>query len=102
VPDHKLKRFEFSLQNDWHPHTFKRMRKALKTLRGYTGRVMRDLRRLLQAKPEQSLRDPIIAKLAPVWQLLHQQPKGSDKIYALHETEVDCGDRGHDAHKPGC
>jgi hypothetical protein len=58
------------------------MRKALKKLKGYTGRVMRDLRRHLQDIPEGSLRDRIITKLALVSQLLHQEPKGSGKIYA--------------------
>jgi len=29
-----------------------------------------------------------------VSQLLHQQPKGADKIYALHEPEVDCISKG--------
>lgn len=77
-----------------HAKQFKRMRKALKKLRGYTGRVMRDLRRHLQDIPEGGLRDRIIAKLALVSQLLHQQPKGSDKIYALHEPEVDCISKG--------
>lgn len=73
-----------------HAKQFKRMRKALKRLKGYTGRVMRDLRRHLQDIPEGGLRDRIIARLALVSQLLHQQPKGGDKIYALHEPEVDC------------
>ena len=82
-----------------HAKQFKRMRKALKRLKGYTGRVMRDLRRHLQDIPEGGLRDQIIAKLALVSQVLHQQPKGADKIYALHEPEVDCistlaGDEG--------
>jgi IS5 family transposase len=77
-----------------HAKQFKRMRKALKRLKGYTGRVMRDLRRHLQDIPEGSLRDRIIAKLALVSQLLHQQPKGGDKIYALHEPEVDCISKG--------
>jgi IS5 family transposase len=35
-----------------HAKQFKRMRKALKRLKGYTGRIMRDLRRHLQLKPE--------------------------------------------------
>jgi transposase, IS5 family len=61
------------------------MRKALKRLKGYTGRVMRDLRRHLQEIPEGGLRNRIIAKLALVSQLLHQQPKEGDKIYALLE-----------------
>lgn len=73
-----------------HARQFKRMRKALKTPKGYTGRVMRDLRRHPQDIPHGSLRDRIIAKLALVSQLLHQPPKGADKIYALHEPEVDC------------
>lgn len=73
-----------------HAKQFRRMRKALKRLKGYTGRVMRDLRRHLQDIREGSLRDRIIAKLALVLQLLHQEPTGSDNIYALHEPEVDC------------
>jgi IS5 family transposase len=77
-----------------HAKQFKRMRKALKRLKGYTGRFMRDLRRHLQDIPEGGLRDRIIAKLALVSQLLHQQPKGADKIYALHEPEVDCISKG--------
>ena len=77
-----------------HAKQFKRMRKALKKLKGYTGRVMRDLRRHLDDIPEGGLRDRIIAKLALVSQLLHQQPKGSDKLYALHEPEVDCISKG--------
>jgi IS5 family transposase len=77
-----------------HAKQFKRMRKTLKRLKGYTGRVMRDLRRHLQDIPEGGLRDRIIARLALVSQLLHQQPKGGDKIYALHEPEVDCISKG--------
>lgn len=77
-----------------HARQFKRMRKSLKRLKGYTGRVMRDLRRHLQDIPDGSLRDRIAAKLALVSHLLHQQPKGSDKIYALHEPEVDCISKG--------
>ena len=77
-----------------HAKQFKRTRKALKRLKGYTGRVMRDLRRQLQDIPESGLRVCIIAKLALVSQLLHQAPKGADKIYALHEPEVDCISKG--------
>ena len=77
-----------------HAKQFRRMRKALKRVKGYTGRAMRDLRRQLQDIPEDDLRGRIIAKLALVSQLLHQQPKGADKIYALHEPEVDCISKG--------
>jgi len=77
-----------------HARQFKRMRRALKRLKGYAGRVMRDLRRHLQDIPEDSLRDRIVGKLALVSQPLHQPPKGGDKIYALHEPEVDCISKG--------
>lgn len=77
-----------------HAKQFRRMRKALKTLKGYAGRVMRDLRRHLDDLPVGALRDRVAAKLALVSHLLHQQPKGADKIYALHETEVDCISKG--------
>lgn len=77
-----------------HAKQFKRMRKALKRLKGYTGRVMRDLRRHLQEIPEGGMRNRIIAKLALVSQLLHQQSKGGDKLYALHEPAVDCISKG--------
>jgi hypothetical protein len=42
------------------------MHKALKKMKGYTGRVMRDLRCQLDDIPEGRLRDRIIAKLALV------------------------------------
>jgi IS5 family transposase len=74
-----------------HAKQFTRMRKALKRLKGYTERVMRDLRRHLQDIPEGGLRERIIARLALVSQLLHQAPKGAGKIYALH---VDCISKG--------
>jgi len=77
-----------------HARQFRRMRKALRKLKGYTGRVMRDLRRNLADIPTGPLRDRIAAKLALVSQLLHQQPRGSNKIYALHEPEGDCISKG--------
>jgi IS5 family transposase len=60
-----------------HARQFRRMRKALRALKGYTGRVMRDLRCHLDDIPLGTLRDRIITKPALVSQLLHQQPEGS-------------------------
>ena len=77
-----------------HAKQFRRMRKALKRLKGYTGRVMRDLRRHLGDLPAGALRERVLDKLALVSHLLHQAPKGGDKIYALHEPEVDCISKG--------
>lgn len=77
-----------------HAKQFKRMRKALRTLRGYTGRVLRDLRRQLGQIPAGPLRERVLDKLALVSRLLHQTPKTTGKIYALHEPEVDCISKG--------
>jgi IS5 family transposase len=77
-----------------HARQFKRMRKALRTLKGYTGRVLRDLRRQLDEVPEGPLRERVLDKLVLVSRLLHQTPKGGGKIYSLHEPEVDCISKG--------
>ena len=73
-----------------HAKQFRRMRKALRTLKGYTGRVLRDLRRQLDDIPAGELRERILDRLVLVSRLLSKEPKGRDKIYALHEPEVDC------------
>jgi IS5 family transposase len=77
-----------------HAKQFKRMRKALRTLKGYTGRVLRDLRRQLDEIPTGPLRERVLDKLILVSRLLRQTPKGGGKIYALHEPEVDCISKG--------
>ena len=77
-----------------HARQFKRMRKVLKQLRGYTGRVLRDLRRQLDAIPEGPLRERVLDSLVLVGRLLHQEPKSKGKIYALHEPAVDCISKG--------
>ncbi|MFW5750715.1 MAG: IS5 family transposase, partial [Planctomycetota bacterium] len=77
-----------------HARQFKRMRKALRTLRGYAGRVMRDIRRRLDAIPEGPTRDGVAEMLARVSKLLHQAPRSKGKIYALHEPAVDCISKG--------
>ena len=77
-----------------HARQFRRMRKALKRLKGYTGRVMRDLRRHLDEIPDGALRTRVLDTLWLVSRLLHQGPKSRGKIYALHEPEVDCISKG--------
>lgn len=77
-----------------HARQFKRMRKALRTLRGYAGRIMRDIRRQLDAVPAGAVRDTVLEMLARVSKLLHQAPKSRGKIYALHEPDVDCISKG--------
>jgi transposase, IS5 family len=77
-----------------HAKQFRRMRKALRTLKGYTGRVLRDLRRQLGEIPEGPLRERVLDKLLLVSRLLRQTPRSTGKIYALHEPEVDCISKG--------
>ena len=77
-----------------HAKQFRRMRKALKKLKGYTGRVLRDLRRQLQDIPEGTFRERVLDKLWLIGRLLQQTPKSHGKIYALHEPEVDCISKG--------
>ena len=77
-----------------HARQFKRMLKALRTLKGYTGRVMRDLRRHLSGIAAGSLREQICDALVLTGRLLAQKPKDKNKIYSLHEPEVDCISKG--------
>ncbi len=77
-----------------HARQFKRMRKALRTLKGYVGRVMRDIARQIGAVADPGLKTRIEAEIALVQRLLAQKPKDKRKLYALHEPEVDCISKG--------
>ncbi len=66
-----------------HARQFKRMRKVLRTPKGYTVRVMRDLRRRLEDIPEGPLRERILDMLVLTSRLLHQQPKDKGKTRTL-------------------
>lgn len=77
-----------------HAKQSRHMRKALRTLNGYAGRVMRDLCRQIDGIPEGPLRERILDKFVLVSRLLHQTPKDAGKIYVLHESEVDCSSKG--------
>ena len=77
-----------------HARQFKRMRRALRQLRGYVGRVRRNLRRHLQDSPQGPLREKVLDALWLVGRLLEQGPKSKDKLFSLHEPEVDCISKG--------
>jgi IS5 family transposase len=81
-----------------HARQFKRMRKALRKLKGYTGRVLRDIERQLGKVPEGALRARLVEMIALVNRLLAQKPKDKKKLYSLHEPAVDCISKGK-AHK---
>jgi IS5 family transposase len=77
-----------------HARQFKRMRRALRRLKGYTGRVMRDVARRLGTVEDDDLRGRLEAELALVGRLLAQKPRDKRKLHALHEPEVDCISKG--------
>ncbi len=80
-----------------HARQFKRMRRELKRLRTYLGRVYRDVRRKIAGDGELEAR--FARLLGLVERLLAQQPKDKNKLYSLHAPEVVCIARGK-AHKP--
>jgi transposase, IS5 family len=77
-----------------HARQFRRMRKALRTLKGYTGRVLRDIRRQVDSVAKGPLRTQVLDRLELVARLLRQTPKSTGKLYALHEPDVDCIAKG--------
>jgi IS5 family transposase len=81
-----------------HARQFKRMRKALRRLKGYTGRVLRDIERQRDRVPEGTLKVRLEEMVALVNRLLAQKPKDKRKLYSLHEPAVDCISKGK-AHK---
>ena len=81
-----------------HARQFKRMRKALRRLKGYTGRILRDIERQLGKVPEGALRARLVEMIALVNRLLAQKPKDKKKLYSLHEPAADCISKGK-AHK---
>jgi IS5 family transposase len=76
-----------------HARQFKRMRRELRKLKTWLGRVLRDIGRKVP-RPDEAL-----AKLLALCQRLHaQQPTDKGKLYSLHEPEVICISKGK-AHK---
>lgn len=87
-----------------HARQFKRMRKGLRTLKGYAGRVTRDIARQLDSIADPDRRSQAETELALVNRLLRQKPKDKGKLYALHEPHVDCISKGkaHKRYEFGC
>ncbi len=63
-----------------HARQFKRMRKALRRLKGYTGRVLRDIERQLDRVPESALRTRLLEMIALTNRLLAQKVKDKKKL----------------------
>jgi IS5 family transposase len=78
-----------------HARQFKRMRRALKKLSTLVGRVVRELQRQLNQLPD-DVKERAIQLIAQAKQLRKQaaDPKCKDKLYSLHEPDVDCISKG--------
>jgi transposase, IS5 family len=75
-----------------HARQFRRMRRALKQLRTYLGRVYRDVGRKIAGKA--ALEGKFARLLGLIERLMAQKPKDKDKLYALHAPEVVCIAKG--------
>jgi IS5 family transposase len=76
-----------------HAKQFKRMRRQLRKLRTYVGRLIRDIRR---KAPD--IDEGLATLLDRADRIRRQQPKDKNKLYSLHEPQVQCISRGK-AHK---
>jgi IS5 family transposase len=76
-----------------HAKQYKRMKKALKTLKTRVGRVHREVTRNLGQLPE-ATQPKAQDLLQRVNRILTQQTKDKNKLYALHAPEVECISKG--------
>ena len=76
-----------------HAKQFKRMRRRLRKLRTYVGRLIRDIRRKTTDMDEE-----LATLLDRADRIRCQQPKDKNKLYSLHEPDVQCISKGK-AHK---
>jgi IS5 family transposase len=88
----KAKTLSFQISRYAHAGQFKRMKKSLKTLKGYLGRVFRDVER--KASAADLKREDLAQLLSLIEKLLNQTRTSSDKIYSLHAPEVECIGKG--------
>ena len=82
-----------------HARQTRRMRRELKRLKIYLGRVYRDLDRKLASAADATLDGRFARLMGLVERLLTQQRNSKDKLYSLHAPEVVCLAKGK-AHKP--
>lgn len=79
-----------------HARQMRRMRRQVRKLRTYLGRVVRDIERRTAGSAEQQM---IFAnELALARRLLNQKKTDRQKLYSLHAPEVECISKGK-AHK---
>jgi IS5 family transposase len=76
-----------------HAHQFRRARRALKFLRTRLGRVIRDIERRIDGKPELEDRFRSLLQLARRVRFQDHRQRGP-KVYSLHAPEVECIGKG--------
>ena len=76
-----------------HAKQFKRMHRRLRKLRTYVGRMIRDIRRKTTDMDE-----GLAVLLDRAERIRNQQPRDKNKLYSLHEPDVQCISKGK-AHK---
>ena len=76
-----------------HAKQYKRMRRQLRKLRTYVGRLIRDIRRKTT-----EIDQALVILLDRADRVRRQRPKDAKKLYSLHEPEVQCISKGK-AHK---
>lgn len=81
-----------------HAKQFKRANRALRTIRTYLGRVIRDIIRKIRDDAEKQAIFAQLLSLARAVREQRQRQRGK-KIYSLHAPEVECIGKGK-AHKP--
>jgi len=83
-----------------HAKQFKRANRALKTLKTYLGRVIRDVARNIEGKADLVGEIVLPRMLALARRVLDQkQHQRGPKVYSLHAPEVECIGKGK-AHRP--
>jgi transposase, IS5 family len=83
-----------------HAKQFKRANRALRTLRTYLGRVIRDIARKLEGNVDLLHEIALDRMLALARRVLDQkQRQRGPKVYSLHAPEVECIGKGK-AHRP--
>jgi IS5 family transposase len=83
-----------------HAKQFKRANRALKTLRTYLGRIIRDIARKIGGSAALLSESALLRMLALARRVLEQkQHQRGPKVYSLHAPEVECIGKGK-AHRP--
>jgi transposase, IS5 family len=76
-------------QNYGHAKQFNRMKRETRRLKTFLGRVTRDIERKMSSEDEQLMNKIILAK-----RILLQEKNSKNKVYSVHEPQVECIAKG--------